>query len=533
MDGGATPPDVGVNEGGGSSLDVTTKSGPVHGKMNGAVREFLGIPYAAPPTASNRWRPPQPVAPWATARDATAVAKVCPQIAIGGTTLDPQSDEDCLTVNVWTPDPAPSAPLPVMVWIHGGAFVFGSGANAFYDGSNLVNAGKVVVVTMNYRLGALGFLALPALTAESAAHPTSGNYGFEDQQAALGWVKDNIAAFGGDPAKVTLFGESAGGFSVCAHLTAPGSQGLFVRAISESGLCASPLMATRDSEYPNGQALATALGCTDVSTALACLRSKTPTDLLDAFSGGTTLPGGLFFQGQYSAPADGGVAVGSQTWSPVVDMVDIATPVGTLGSGFPKTPLLLGTNANEGAIFTSPLPFNGMPVTSDADYQAAVTRTFTARAPQILAQYPSSSFTSPNDALNAVATDSFFTCPARRLARAAAAAGSGVYLYVFAHAPEMPTEANLGAYHSAELPYVFGLDTGLATTQADEKPLATLMQGYWTAFAHAGDPNGNGAPMWPAYTAAGDQDMTLDLPASAVETGHKKSQCDFWDSVYP
>jgi para-nitrobenzyl esterase len=515
----------------GSALDVTTKSGPVHGKMNGTVREFLGIPYAAPPTGSNRWRPPQPVTPWTTARDATTTAKVCPQIAIGGTTLDPTSDEDCLTVNVWTPDPAPASPLPVMVWIHGGAFVFGSGANAFYDGSNLVNAGKVVVVTMNYRLGALGFLALPALTSESTDHPTSGNYGFEDQQAALRWVKDNIGAFGGDPAQVTLFGESAGGFSVCAHLAAPASQGLFARAISESGLCASPLTQTRDQAYPNGQALATALGCTDASTELSCLRSKAPTDLLDAFSGSTMLPGGLFFQGNYTGAADGGAVAGSQTWNPVVDMVDIPAPVGT--GGLAKVPLLLGTNANEGAIFTAPAPFKGTPVTSDADYQAAVTRTFTTKATQILAQYPSAMFPSPNDALNTLATDAFFTCPARRLARTAAGAGSTVYLYIFAHAPEKPTEPNLGAYHSAELSYVFGIDTGLATTQADEKPLVTQMQGYWTAFANKGDPNGSGAPMWPAYTAAGDQDMTLNLPTSMVESAHDKANCDFWDGITP
>jgi para-nitrobenzyl esterase len=512
--------------------------------MNGAVRQFLGIPYAAPPTGANRWRPPQPVTPWTASRDATAMPKYCPQIQVGGTSIDPNSDEDCLTVNVWTPNPAPATALPVMVWIHGGAFVFGSGADSFYYGNNLVDVGNVVVVTMNYRLGALGFLAHPALTAESTDHPTSGNYGFEDQQAALGWVKNNIAAFGGDPAQVTVFGESAGGFSVCAHLMAPGSQGLFVRAISESGLCASPLRETRDQAYSNGQALATAMGCTDPSTLLSCMRSKTPTDLLSAFSGSGMLPGGLFFQGQFSGASAGdggtaggagagGAAGGSQTWSPVVDMVDIPAPVGTLRTTFAKTTLLLGTNANEGAIFTSPLPFNGVPVSSDAEYQAAVTRTFGSQATQILGQYQSSSFTSPNDALNAVATDAFFTCPARRLARAAAGAGSTVYLYIFAHAPEKPSQMNLGSYHSAELPYVFGIDTGLAVTQADEKPLVSLVQGYWTAFARTGDPNGAGAPSWPTYGASGDQDMTLDLPTSAVGTYYKKQQCDFWDTLYP
>jgi para-nitrobenzyl esterase len=513
-------------------LDITTKSGPVHGKTTGTTRAFLGIPYAAPPTGPNRWRAPQPVTPWTMPLDATMPAKVCPQIQVAGTTMDPRSAEDCLTLNVWTPDPAPASALPVMVWIHGGAFVFGSGAETYYDGSHLIAAGNVVVVTMNYRLGALGFLAHPALTAESANHPTSGNYGFEDQQAALRWVKDNISGFGGDPGKVTIFGESAGGLSVCAHLIAPASQGLFQGAISESGLCSSPLKPTRDQAYPNGQALATALGCTDSATVLTCLRSKTPADLLGAFSGATSLPGGLFYQGRL-APADGGTVQGSQTWNPVVDTTVIPVPIATVGPGFAKVPLLLGTNANEGTVFSAPGIFGGTPVSSDAEYQAAVARTFPTQATQILAQYPSSAFPSPNDALNEATTDAFFTCPARRQARAAATAGSNVYLYVFTHVPEQPIQQNLGSFHSAELSYVFGADPGLATTKDDEKPLIATMQGYWTRFAHAGDPNGGGAPAWPKYSQSGDQDLSLNLPTPSVETGHKSAKCDFWDSVGP
>jgi para-nitrobenzyl esterase len=174
-----------------------------------------------------------------------------------------------------------------------------------------------------------------------------------------------------------------------------------------------------------------------------------------------------------------------------------------------------------------------MPVSSDAEYREAVTRTFASQATQILAQYPSSSFTSPNDALNAVATDGFFTCPARRLARAVAGGGSRAFLYVFAHAPEKPAQMNLGSYHSAELPYVFGIDTGLAITQTDEKPLVSRVQGYWTSFARTGDPNGGGAPSWPPYNASGDQAMMLDLPTSAAGTAYKKAQCDFWDTLSP
>jgi para-nitrobenzyl esterase len=424
-----------------------------------------------------------------------------------------------------------------MFWIHGGAFVFGSGADSFYDGAQLAAAGNVVVVTINYRLGALGFLAHPALTAESSSHPTSGNYGFEDQQAALRWVKDNAAAFNGDPGNVTIFGESAGGYSVCAHLVAPDSQGLFHRAISESGVCSSPvIIGTRDFAQRNGEALASDLGCTDSSTVLTCLRGKTPADFLGAFaSSPAPLPGGLFFNNYAAPPAadagiDAGAFQGSQTWGPVTDGVVIPTRVADVGAGFAKVPLLLGTNANEGTLFTTAV-FNGVPVANDAEYVAALTRAFGASATDVVTQYPSSSFPTVNDALSEVAGDAFFVCPARRLARNAAAAGSSVYLYGFAHVVEQPLIPNLGAFHASELLFVFGA-AGLASLKPDEQPLLDTMQGYWTRFARNGDPNGGSAPSWPKYAASGDQNQSLDLPTSSAETGHKKAKCDFWDTLY-
>jgi para-nitrobenzyl esterase len=526
---GAGGTDAGATDGG-PRFDVTTKSGVVEGKLDGSTRVFYGIPYAAPPTGANRFRPPQPVAAWSTTRDATQPGKVCPQITAGGTTVDARSDEDCLLLNVFTPDPPPSTPLPVMVWIHGGAFVFGSGGESYYDGARLVEEGHVVVVSINYRLGALGFLAHPALTAESSDHPTSGNYGFEDQQAALRWVKDNIAAFGGDPAQVTIWGESAGGYSVCAHLVAPDSAGLFQRAISESGLCSGHIGTTRDAQYANGEALAAAVGCTDPTHVIECLRAKTPEDFLQVSSGAPPLPGGLFFQGPRSA-ADGGAAV-STAFSPVTDGVIIPVDIAAVGSGFAKVPLLLGTNQNEGTLFTAPGLFGGTPVSDDASYQAALERSFGATvAANVLAQYPSSAFATPNDALNEVATDAFFVCPARKLARDASSAGADVYLYAFAHVPEKPLLPNLGVFHASELGYVFGTAAPLAPPQADEEPLGATIRGYWTRFAHGSDPNGGGAPAWPKFTTAGDQDLKLDLPAPSAEVGHKKAKCDFWDSA--
>lgn len=515
------------------TFTVKTANGDVIGKLDAKTRSFLGIPYAAPPTGANRWRPPQPALPWTTPRDATTPAKVCPQIRVGSTTIDTRSDEDCLTLNIWTPDPPSSTPLPVLVWIHGGAFIFGSGAEAFYDGSTLATSGKLVVVTINYRLGALGFLAHPALTAEEAAHPTSGNYGFEDQQAALRWIKDNITTFGGDSGKVTLFGESAGGYSVCSHLVAPGSKGLFHGAISESGYCSGYLGTTRDAAYANGEALARVLGCTDASKVLECLRAKTPDEFLHAFDNtGPDLPGGLFFQGS-GAIGDGGAVKGSQRWNPVTDGEVITARVADVGPSFNEVSLVLGTNADEGTMFTSPALFKGIPLQTESEYLDALPRTFGAtNTPNIVAQYPASAFPSANDALNTVVNDSFFACPARRLARNAAAAGVNVYLYAFHHAPEKPLVPGLGSFHAAEFSYVFGFDSPLATTQDTEKPLGDLMRGYWTRFANTGDPNGGGAANWPKYDATADQNYGFDVPTSAVETGYKKAKCDFWDSIY-
>ncbi len=523
---GGAPADSGVPA---PRFDVMTASGPVTGTLQKKTRVFFGIPYAAPPTGANRWRAPQPVTPWTAARDATVRAKVCPQIAVAGTDVDPRSDEDCLTLNVWTPDPKPAAPLSVMVWIHGGAFFFGSGAEPFYDGDQIVTAGNVVLVTINYRIGALGFLALPALTKEDPAHPTSGNYGFEDQQAAMMWVKNNIAAFGGDPSRVTIFGESAGGYSVCAHLIAPKSQGLFIHAIAESGFCSGYFGSTLDAAYPNSEALARNIGCTDASKTLECLRAKTPSDILHLYDSQIQLPGGLFFQ--VPEPyGDGGVQGSQLAWKPVTDGVVIPSKITEVGASFPKVPLIIGTNADEGTLFTA--LFGGKPAMTEDDYRAAVTRVFGAgHTDAILQQYPVSEYPTANDALNAVSNDAMFACPARRLARDVSTK-TDVYLYAFHHKPLMSILPTLGSFHAAELAYIFGYDTPLTVTQESEKPLGDAMRGYWTRFAKAGDPNGDGAPIWPKYSAATDQNIGLDLPAPMAEANYKKALCDFWDSIY-
>ncbi len=511
--------------GGGGAPDellVTTESGDVRGSKDGTVRSFLGIPFAAPPVGANRFRPPQPVEPWEGEWPALDVGPICPQnfgFSPGG------GYEDCLYLNVWTPSPPPSTPAPVMVWFHGGAFVFGSGGESYYAGSKLAQAHGMVVVTVNYRLGPLGFLAHPALAAEDPAHPTSGNYGLEDQIAALEWVQRNIAAFGGDPARVTIFGESAGGYSACFHYLSERSRGLFHAVISESGLCASGIIEqTRAGAEAAGQAFAESFGCAGAG-APDCLRGKDAWELVDATAPPPTsqqLPGGMFYQ-------DPGSVTG---WSPNVD--GVLVPASTLelftAGDYPKLPLLLGSNRDEGTLFL--WTFIANQVADETQYREALGRRFgPAAVDAIVLQYPIASYPSPTRALAEVTGDAFFVCPARRTARLASAAGAPVYLYTFQRLPSQPLLDDAGVIHSAEIPFVFGIDTfPLGKVGPDGLPLSEAMQGYWTRFAATGDPNGAGALAWPPYDAAGDQHMLLDLPLAAG-TAHKQAVCDFWDAL--
>jgi para-nitrobenzyl esterase len=504
-------------------LVVRTEGGDVRGELDApGVRAFRGIPYAAPPVGANRWRPPQPAAPWDGVRDAGNVGAVCPQgfgFGPGG------GDEDCLYLNVWTPSPAPAddAPAPVMVWIHGGAFQFGSGGEDYYAGTVLTAAHGVVVVTANYRLGPLGFLAHPALAVEDPAHPTSGNYGIEDQIAALAWVQRNIAAFGGDPGRVLLFGESAGGFSTCVHYLSPRAGTLFHAAISESGLCASDAVErTLADAEADGAELAAALGCTG-GDELACLRAISPWEVLDA--GGTpmadTVPGGPFYQD--------GTALG---FAPVVDgtVIPATTRAALAAGGFANVPLVLGTNRDEGTLFHAPL--FATPVTTEPEYRDALGRRFGAgNVDAIVAEYPIASFADANAAIAEVTGDAVFVCPARRTARAVAAAGATVHLYAFQKELENPGLPRGGVVHAAEIPFVFGVDTfPLGDVGTSGRPVSEAIQGYWTRFARTGDPNGDGAVGWPRYDAATDEHLVLDQPIAAG-SGHKAARCDFWDAL--
>lgn len=505
---------AGGSGGGGGNGDpthVVTDKGPVKGAVMGDTRVFLGIPYAAPPVGERRFKAPAPHDAWTDEIDATARGPACAQLSALSPSFDSSSSEDCLTLNVWAPAAASSSkPAPVMVWIHGGTFIIGSGGDASYDGQKLSEATGAVVVTINYRLGPLGFLALPELASEDPGHPTSGTYGIEDQRAALAWARDNIAAFGGDPANVTLFGESAGGVSTCYHLVSPGSAGLFHRAIIESGACALGLTKSKAAAEDKGQKLVDKLGCT--ADPVACLRGKTAEEILLAMPASAV-----------DLSAEGG-------WGPDIDGVNIpADPASLFAAGtFNKVPTLLGSNEDEGTLFFA----LGSPVTDDASYLALAEQLAPGKGDAIVAQYPSATFGSAKAAAAAVLGDAGFVCPARRTARLLAKAGVATYLYHFTHAPEGALVAGLGSFHSAEIPYVFGNPFQLlpkSPTEAEE-PLLAAMQGYWGRMAVAGDPNGDGAVAWPAYDEEADENIVLDLMVSK-QAGLREAECDFWDSL--
>ena len=502
--------------GGSDPLLVETPQGPVQGTVIGETRAFLAIPYAAPPVGALRFKPPQAHEGWSEPLDATEVGPLCPQLGmLDGQPADGTS-EDCLTVNVWTPDPAPAEPRPVMVWIHGGAFEVGSGHGlGTHTGEHIVPTTGSVLVTFNYRLAALGFLAHPDLTSEDSAYPSSGNYGFEDQRFALEWVKANIAAFGGDPDNVLLFGESAGGVSTCLHLVAPDSAGLFQRAAIQSGPCelSTPLAQAE----LQGEALATATGCDGQADVPACLRGLSPAELL------TALPNdpGLFFGDQAS-------------WGPVIDGLRLLEPSAiTLDSGnFNQVPVLLGSNADEGTLFVW---LGGLSGIDEATYDTLVGESAPALgtdAATLLAQYPAANYDTPGAALSALLGHAGFNCATRRTARRLVAAGVDTYLYHFTHAPNLTVIQGLGAFHAADVGLVFGSDhLNLLPISAEEQPLSVAMMGYWSRLGSSGDPNGVDSPPWPAYDSTSDQHLQLDV--GAIEAGSKllEAECDFWDGL--
>jgi para-nitrobenzyl esterase len=455
---------------------VGVAQGVLVGRAADGVDSFKGVPYAAPPVGPLRWRPPRPAAAWSAPRDAGQVGAICIQPPANGDNGvgPPPMSEDCLTLNVWTPRPR-DEPLPVMVWIHGGGYANGSGTAALYDGANLARRG-VIVVTLNYRLGRLGFFDHPALAAERPAGEPAGNYGVMDMIAALEWVRDNIAAFGGDPEQVTIFGESAGGVAVTQLMVAEAARGLFARAVVQSGL-GRERGTTREALGARGHRWATVKGATTAEA----LRALAPEAFLQ--------PAPSFYGGDLIV-TDGAV---------VPRDVEAAFAAGLEA----PVPFVIGTNSAEfWWMKPSDLsPYGALDDAMTPDEQAA-----------FLAAYGG------QDGYDrAVLTDLVFSEPARHLARLHARNGHPAWLYRFDVVSAAMPEPHGGATHASERQYVFDNLTASpwATTQRDQAA-ADAMAGYWTTFAKTGDPNGQGRPAWPAMTGDGSEllEFTNDGPVA-------------------
>jgi para-nitrobenzyl esterase len=495
------------------SETVVTDAGTVEGAVSAdsKVRIFKGIPFAAPPVGALRWKAPQPAPSWTGVRKAADFGARCMQGRIYGDMVfrDNGPSEDCLYLNVWAPSASSSARLPVMVWIYGGGYAAGSASEPRQDGEILAKKG-VVVVSFNYRLGVFGFLSHPELTKESA-HSASGNYGLLDQVAALQWVRKNIAAFGGDPDNVTIFGESAGSFSVSALMASPLAQGLFQRAIGESGayfsttLSAQPLALAEEAD----QKFTDSIG----AHSLEALRALPADALLDA----ALKQKAIWF-------------------SPIVDGYFLPDYVRSIFAGGrqSKVPLLAGWNADEG-------DFHGFFAGADptaANFIARAHALFGDQADAFLKLYPAATDDQAKRSAQDLAGDQFIGFSTWRWIEAQAATGnSRVFRYEFDDAPPAPkgsTGPSRGAYHSAEIEFVFeALASKDLPWRPEDEKLSDLMSSYWTNFAKTGDPNGPGLPPWPAYGSQGNyQVMHLSASPHATPDEHR-GRYQFLDALPP
>ena len=462
---------------------VRTDDGPVRGEAAGAGAVFRGIPFAAPPVGPLRWRAPRRPVRWSSPRDTTAPHAACPQISAGwNAKAAAASNEDCLFLDIRTPRLAAGAKLPVMVWIHGGSNRAGSGGGTV--DSRITDDG-IVLVSIQYRLGALGFLSHPALSAEQGG--ASGNYGLMDQQAALDWVRRNIAAFGGDPARVTIAGESAGAQDVGLHLLAPGSRGLFARAIAESGTAGFGLPPRSLAQNETlGTLIAKAAGVK--APTAAPLRALSVAQVLKA-------------DAAVDVPA---LDDDSFIWlQAVIDgRVLTATPANALASGrFAHVPLLIGVNAKELTLH------GGRPAAV-----ATVRRDYGANADAALTLYGLQPGGTPvddprlGDVTRQLATDLTFRCPAVTVSQAFAKRGVPVWQYQFDYGADVS--------HATELGYVFG----------DPKPGEPPLRRYWSNFVKGGTPNGANLPVWPAY-ARDRAYMAFDQSGPVAKTNLRGAIC--------
>ncbi len=500
---------------------VVVEQGSVAGTEEGDTWAYKGIPYAAPPLGDLRWRPPGPPACFDGGFHAGSLFRsVCPQR--DGATGQLSGNEDCLTLNVWVPKgDAPAGGWPIAAFIHGGSNLQGSssdmiqGGTRIYDGRFLAGMGEVIVVTFNYRLGALGFFAHPDLTAESA-NGSSGNYGLMDQIAALDWVQSNIAAFGGDPGRVLLFGQSSGAADVCTLISSPHAAGQFHAAAMQSGGCGARPLELAEAV---GLQRVEATTCAGDPDPIACLRQSTPIALVSQM----VVSGSV---------ADLELAASEDVFGPVIDgyVVPLSPLQQVMEMGHNQLPVILGTNGDEmDALVTTP-------VNSVADFEAAAE---TLLAPvddeltaQIIEAYDPTTFETPRAALVQMMGDVRFTCPARAVARIFAQnQDAPVFRYLFSRRAVTP-QGPRPATHKFELVFIFRTMTLIPgwTQEPEDLELSAQMLGYWARLASGGDPNGGDAPPWPEYDPDTDPYAVLDVPISSA-AGLSTERCDLWESL--
>ncbi|MFJ9821874.1 carboxylesterase/lipase family protein [Streptomyces sp. NPDC101151] len=482
---------------------VTTGQGRLAGQVAGQADEFLGVPYAAPPVGSLRFSPPERPARWSGTRDAVRQAPACLQFSPFGLRDPDNVSEDCLYLDVYRPRHAhPGDRLPVLFWIHGGGYSQGTGTQ--FGGRTMAELTGSVVVSINYRLGQAGYLALPELSRDNT--PRSGSYGLMDQIAALHWTRANISAFGGDPADIALWGQSAGSASICAMLTSPQTTGLFSRAILQSGPCDMLRAPSAAEAAEEARAFADAAGCPDPGTRAACLRSAPATGLIAAARTHPT-SGPAFGDGLL--PAQPSEAIASGRWN--------------------KVPILIGSTRAESRLFVALT----QPQLTAQEYTEQIDATYGPAAQQVLARYPVAAHPSPYDALSAVLTDSTFACHTLSTARTFAGQVP-TYVYEFDD-PHSPTlfgaqvpGLDMANAHSAELAYLHDFTMADRPLTAVQTTLADDMKRRWAAFARTGVPDVVGETRWPPARA---RHTVLTLTpghthtSTAFATDH---QCGFW-----
>lgn len=487
---------------------VTIDSGSLEGIATDKAEQFLGIPYAAPPIKNLRFSPPQPAIGWTGTVAADDLPPACLQFEPHGALEGQAASEDCLYLSLYRPlGTTASDARPVMVYFHGGAWTQGTSAN--YGGASLVAETGVIEISINYRLGALGYLAHTGLSAETPMG--SGNYGTMDQIAALEWVKRNVAAFGGDPDNVTIFGQSAGAGSVCALLAAPSAAGLFHRAILHSLPCGWVSTDLKMAE-PSGVALAEAVGCPAGADQVACLRGVWAGTLIAHqadYTGGIKVGGGLI-------PVAPEAAIASGEWNQV--------------------PMMVGATRSEFKLVAMLLMPELYGVTAET-YPDMVRKVYPDRADEVLELYPLANFNSPYEAITQAMGDEAFVCGTGATV-ANLAKWVPTYQYEFddrtspgLYGFDSPPGADMSNGHSADLQYLVDYDLGAADLDATQEKLATQMMNYWASFAANGNPNFEGAPVWPQWA---NNQQVLSLGAGGESTPitsfAAEHNCNFWSS---